>query len=587
MSTTLDWIAELARAGSGCWDLAQHLNARIRAQQPDEADAQLILLADIAGLVFEPTARAPFRPRIPSVQIGIDGLNDAALHWLDTVAPELPVDLRARVRDILWIRRRGGEERGHAVVRDYCEAAVALRDLGALRPDRPASRMARARGVALRMKWDEGLDLTLQTFVDLLRSDATLDPHRLGLAEIAREFGDDAAREAAELMERLAEQELSTIALGTAANWDWPRRALEVAADDFDAAQLRDRAKSVRLRRAETFIEHAEWLTNVPGASTLLRAGLLEDAVLALRRAGADRDAIDRVHRELRDLQQRALDEFADGEPIAYDVTETALNAIGAVRDKSFRDALVALARLGRPTSLAHLRDYASQAAETFIAQRILPTRKIADDGRTVVTYIPQQDHLSDEALLPTMLEYLRIDRLNAARGVVMPACHRIALEHPATLDDWTELLGRCPLVQPGHLRSLAKGLHAGFQFDLLVAVPVLLPQLEHLLRLIVQSRGGLTTTIREDRTQQQHLLKALLDKKELTEAIGDDEVFGLKGLLIDQGTGNLRNDVLHGLVDDGRIASTDGICLWHAVLRLVLLTGIAELEPRPADANG
>lgn len=585
MSTTPNWINDIAGAGAGCWDLAEHLRTRIRSHE--EIDAQVELLEAIAGFILEPVARAPLRARIPSAQIGIDALNDAALEWLDAIAPQLPIDLRTRVCDVLWIRRRGGEERGHAVVRSYCEAAVALRDAGALRPDTPASRIARGRAVAVRMKWDDGLDLTHETFMSLLRSAATLAPHRLGLAQIAPEFGREAAREAAELMERLAEEELAAIALRPAANWDWPRRALEVAADDFDAAQLPDRARAARLRRAGTFVEHAEWLTKIPGVSTMLRTMLLEDAVLALRRAGAGRELIDRVHRDLRELQHRARDEFAAGEPIKYDVTDVALEAIDRVKGRSFRDALAALARLSRPTPIAQLREFARQSADTFIAQRIMPVRKIAPDGRTVAAHVPPDDHLSDQALLPTMLEHLQVSRLVAARGVVMPACYRIALEHPATVDDWTELLRGCPLVQPGHLHSLAKGLHAGFHFDLLVAVPVLLPQMEHLLRLIVASRGGLTTTLRDDRTQQEHLLKAILEKKELADAIGEDEVFGLKALLIDQGTGNLRNDVLHGLVDDGRIASADGICLWHAVLRVVMLTGVTKLGMATPDALG
>jgi hypothetical protein len=189
-----------------------------------------------------------------------------------------------------------------------------------------------------------------------------------------------------------------------------------------------------------------------------------------------------------------------------------------------------------------------------------MPVRRLDQHGRTVAVENASRRDDGTDALLPTMRQHAAVARNFAVIGAILPALQRIALEHGGTLRDWQDLLAEQPLAVPPRIRSLSVGLQAGLQTEMLVAVPVLVPQLEHLLRLIVKSRGGMTTSLADDGTQKEVLLQALLGKPELSDAIGADTVFDLEGLLIDQATGNLRNLFAHGMLDDGDFFRTDSV---------------------------
>lgn len=578
--TNDDWIEALVESGPGCWNVQQPLYDRVRAlPEAERKEGLLRLVADVAALVLEPTDRVPLRPRVPSIQRPVDEITSDELDELERIVNRAPADLRARIHDVVWAHRRG-EELGHAVVRAYCDAARELAHGGVDVLDTPASRLERAQHVARMMRWREGDDETRALLLELLRDPSLRPEHHLGLAEIASAFGPSVATEAAELIEGIGTLALAANERREAADWDWARRALQVAADAFVAAGDLEKARLVRLRRAESFLQHAAWLEARPGTTGFMRAALVEDAVHAFRRANADRDVIEAAVRQLRAVQKASTAEFKTVLSETIDIREEATAAIRAVSGKSFRDALHALVRLHRPPPVQGLREHAAEAASTFVVQFLIPVRRIDAEGRTVATQSVAIDDRSDAALRPSMLEHAALTRKLAVEALIIPAVQRIALEHSATFSEWTAVLEDCHLVQPARAQSLATGLRAGLHFDQLVAVPVLVPQLEHLLRLIVLSRGGITVAMAEDSTQKEVMISSLLAKKELADALGADWVFDLTALLVDAGTGNLRNTIAHGMLDDRGIYGVDGFYLWYTVLRMLLLMRMSKLEP-------
>jgi hypothetical protein len=164
------------------------------------------------------------------------------------------------------------------------------------------------------------------------------------------------------------------------------------------------------------------------------------------------------------------------------------------------------------------------------------------------------------------------------AVAVINPARDAIALEHPALLEDWMLFLADRPLVEPSRHRAVATGLAAGLRGDFIAAVAILVPQLEHMLRVIVVGAGGITSTLSpRDGTQQEAVLSSLLAKNEVVAVLGEDLLFDLRALLDGNGGANLRSRFAHGLMDDDEFGTADAVYLWFSVLRLIVLVGRAE----------
>jgi hypothetical protein len=73
--------------------------------------------------------------------------------------------------------------------------------------------------------------------------------------------------------------------------------------------------------------------------------------------------------------------------------------------------------------------------------------------------------------------------------------------------------------------------------------------------------------------------IEDILDHEEFKKTFPDDYVFTLDSILADRLGANVRNDVAHGLMDDGRSNSHEAAYLWWFALRLLLAVG-----PNPLD---
>lgn len=580
------WFQDLTEGGPSCWNVQQLLYDRVR-QLPEQErmNAPVRLFADVMALVLEPTDRNPLRPRVPSLQRPVGSLAAPDLDLLgEAEAVVTQPDVRARLLDVLWTRRRG-EELGHRTVRAYLDAADHLAQASA-RGDTPASRLHRAHHIARMMRWDEGLLVVRERYLALVDLEAAWDFEGLQLGELAPLFGPDVAGDIAKRVENAARTAMaSASAADTQAttDWDWSRAALKVAAECYRAAKMTPKRQEMIELRARSYGDQADWLA-LRGGSLLVQANLLGRAVRAMREAGIAADIVDAVHARMRDRQRESVSELKPIFTTSYDCTEQAHAAMERVSGLRFGEAIRALVELSTPMRLASLRKSAEKSARTYIASYLLPRVHIDDEGRNVAKSSVMSADDGDDALLPTMREHTLIAQQYTVNASVLPAMQTIALEHPATLRDWMTLLEECPLVDSRRVGSLAYGLSAGLQLNMLVAVPVLVPQVEYLVRKMVESRM-VTTTLEPDATQREVVLGTLLESPEMSLVIGSDWAWDLRVLLTDQAGRNLRNGVAHGLLHDGDISSTTGIYLWFTALRLLMLIGVvAKGAPVVAD---
>ncbi len=89
---------------------------------------------------------------------------------------------------------------------------------------------------------------------------------------------------------------------------------------------------------------------------------------------------------------------------------------------------------------------------------------------------------------------------------------------------------------------------------------------------------------------QKEFDLNAMLYEPKLTEMFGEDIVFELRGLLVEQASSNYRNQLAHGMLEYGAFFSETAAYIWWLILRLCVFgtlpqpqTGQSEKPPREA----
>jgi hypothetical protein len=179
-----------------------------------------------------------------------------------------------------------------------------------------------------------------------------------------------------------------------------------------------------------------------------------------------------------------------------------------------------------------------------------------------------------EEATRLEMFRYARYQQQCFAEVIVQHAIEQINLEHQVGLGDILPIVTDNPFVPPNREYLYAKGLYAGLTGDLVVAAHLLVPQIEHSLRHILVLKGISVSGIDQYGIQEEYPLGVILHKyrAELEHILGENIVFDLRGLLVERFGSNLRNQVSHGLLDQGAFFSWHILYLWWLTLRLCYL---------------
>jgi hypothetical protein len=152
--------------------------------------------------------------------------------------------------------------------------------------------------------------------------------------------------------------------------------------------------------------------------------------------------------------------------------------------------------------------------------------------------------------------------------GLIHVAAEQVRMEHGLDTPWFFSLARSSEFVPADRERSFARGLAAGLRGDYDLAAVMLCPQFEHAVRELFFRRGIVTSTLPSSGAQNEHNLNQLLEHPRAVEVFGEDLLFDLRVLLTEKAGANLRNDIAHGLLDDGdkearRSISGGCACAW------------------------
>jgi hypothetical protein len=367
-------------------------------------------------------------------------------------------------------------------------------------------------------------------------------------------------------------------------NWDLIRSYWEQTAKIFETCGQTAVSECARRRMAWTYIKQAR-----TAGSYIVKASVLANAIEAFRRINESKKKIDRLHKWLLRVERLTYKEMKEFSTGPMDITELVNNAQNKVSGKNTQNALVAFGLLTQLSDPAKLKAQAIKSSQEFVLSSLFGGHHLNAQGKVVAKtppIAPEQAEPDDEALLHKMYFDFDINCRIQVTGGIEPARRQLVREHRLNVEDLWPIVTNSPFVPQGREMIFARGLAAGFEGDYLVASHLLIPQVEHSLRYILEQRGGVPSTINAQGIQQERTINDLLDDHLITEALGEQVVFSFKALLVEKTGANFRHSLCHGLYDHNNFYTHTAVFIWWLIFRLCYTPWLSEWLQKAQQAK-
>lgn len=543
------------------------------------------LLGAITSLMFRPDDKQPFGILAEFATGRSAALDDFSEHQIDVLAEVVndvtDSELRSRIADIVWTRKRS-HLAAETAIEAYLTSAEHLESPSEW--THCEKRIRRALKLAASLGRENGLFSTvIERIEKLLQKYKGEDPLYFtpNLMDLLLEFraGDPPkyasyCQHAAEFSENLND-------------WRRARRFWDLQASWYTMMEQTDQYREAKLNAAETYVKEAEhFLADNPPNHTNASFSL-KAATEALKRLG-EKERLEQVYKKLLESQKEARHDFGRISQ-TIDLTQQAIAAIQNVKGKEFQEAIIALAKSIKSPEVGALRSFVDELVKDSPLLALIPVVKMDGQGR-VVGHRPSlssddRDE-ADKAARNEMFQQAITWRNMYVAGIIEPARRQIASEHYFDVKDFIFLVQNNPFIPPNHEAIFARGFMEGLRGDFVLASHLLMPQLENSLRYVLSQSGAITSMLTDEQIQHDYMLGKLLYMKELKQVLGEDIVFDLQGLLVEEFGFNLRNRLSHGMLSFQQMHSYESIYFWWLMVRLSVLFLLLQSHPGETQEN-
>ncbi len=549
-----------------------------KAQEAKEAgnvreQAVFEILAVVTSAAIQPESTEEFFAEV------FRNLTDEQLDFLAEIASEISdPELQARVADILWVKRRDYRMAQLAVIA-YLQSATELEDI--IVWILCFNRIERALRLAGRKP--EAVVAHIEAVLDRYNGE---DPSWLSakLMELLQEHRQKKYRLSDPTKYAALAEKAATLA-ESEHHWERARTYWDIKAKWHLIEKDSEKERTASMLAAEKYVKEAEDELKSTPPSYREASGYMQKAFEAFRRIKGTKEEkadaktrAEEIHKILIQYQKESSKELSVISS-EIDISNEVDKARKHVRGKNLQDALFALALLGAPPKVSHLRQEVYEMAHKYPASHLFPRVKINEMGKVVA----RQSALllsnnSNEVEASTRFEMYKnavfYQNLHA-QAFIEPAIYQINLEHSVRVNDLLSIPSNSPFVPLGREYLFAKGLHAGLTGDFFTSTHILIPQIENSVRYLLQEYQGVRTSGSDKGIQKEYQLSTTLYPSqcpEIASIFDEDTLFDLQGLLIEESGSNLRNRMAHGLINDNGFLHSLMSYLWWLTLRLCCL---------------
>lgn len=506
------------------------------------------------------------------------------LQWLAKEAVD--TELRARSADIAWLLHRpraAGFNLARIAVEAWAEREVEEDEwFGA-----GEATWRRALEIAKRLKMS---DLLTTVQGKLLAAAGTTDVNPVFIGKVIsviQDFGlgenriEDVAGYLADAAEAANDGHVRRQLLLELSRWIYKRDA---PASSWEVVE----------RVADSWVQDAESRQTGEGASFMIAASFLENALQELRRiprkyrSTSATVLLDSLPRRIREAGEASLEEMHEWASDPIDLTDLVKGTQDRVAGKDALNALAVLADLSPFASIAADRKQTEDLLQNSLAG-LIGSATYAGDGRKIHSSAGANDVRADGIaanVWQRMMTHYSFRIRLIVTGQVRPALEILTNEHRLRRVDFDAIVQGSALIPPHDAYLYALGLFHGFNGDFAAALHLLAPRIESMVRFHLREAGVDTSRIGLGSAEMETGLSTLMESPEATGVFGEDIAYEIRALLCGPLGPNLRNRIAHGLVSAGESEGEHGEYLWWFALKLVFIPFYNRLREQADDED-
>jgi len=556
-------------------------------QVRNEHGKVLWLLADACSMMLSPSSQnEPFKPIVefPTGRTAIpDDFTEADISFFAEIVNSVDNNrLKARLADLVWLK---GKPRNPAFALQALDAyrAIPLDAETWIHDGREC--WMRAIGLAKMLKAGAGDRLEqmensiISSFNAVTRQDEFFG---LWLADLLRsnKLGQSHRADIAMKLEALACDFDSK-----GGSYRGVREYFSGAANWYKSIPDEDKATAMIVSVAESWAKEATARISPGSPNYMAASSFYENSIQTYRTIPETKRTKYRVNERIAELRlhlndsgEKSLREMGVIRTPGIDITKIVEDARKSVAGKSAQEALLAFVNLHQGVNVEELRKSALERMRQLPFQSLFAATTISRDGRVIAKRPPMswRGELTENDEIAIRAEMVRDYGMRVGfvvQGCIWHALEVLLLEHRLCEADFVGLANQSPIVPKDRTGLWGKALFAGYERDWVTALHLLVPQIEHMVRVHLKQAGVQTAKLDGDGIQNENGLSALMDLPEVEQVFGKDLAFELKSMFCDPFGPNLRNELAHGLLDENGCLSPFSIYAWWLALRLVFKT--------------
>jgi hypothetical protein len=542
----------------------------------------LWLLADACSMALRPESRnetfQPFmimqgkRSAIP------EDYTEADLIFFEEILPEIDdYRLKARLADILWLVQKPRKvEYALFAIDSYVQFPLGVESF--LRDGKNAWHRAIRLTLTLRGGAGERMlqirDVLFAKFREANFSDGA---YALWLAELLEKayLDEDKSNEVASKLVTFAKT------AADAQDWNCAREYYEGTIRWNNRSGNKSEVNRLYADIAETWVSEAEQRAAGNKPSNMAGGHFFECAIQTFRKIPKkDRathradERIAELHKSMNRANKLAIDEMKIFKTSEVDISQSIEASREQVVGRAFPEVLLAFANLYPGAKVDEIAKLAKKNLPLF--RCLSGLTHMTRDGRVAARSSAAGSGGDDS---PETKQAIRQEMINhycsqmgfVVQAQILPALQIVSAEHRITERTLLSMCRNSHVLPPRREALWVKGLFFGFEGNFIVSTHLLIPQVEHLVRIIMKQSGLKTTTLDSKGIETENGLSTLLEHPDIKTAIDKNLLFEFRALLTEPNGPNLRNETAHGLLEAEHGMSAYAVYLWWLCLRLVV----------------
>lgn len=256
------------------------------------------------------------------------------------------------------------------------------------------------------------------------------------------------------------------------------------------------------------------------------------------------------------------------------DVSKLHSNIEKNMEDLSFEESII---RLTQMIVFYKKEDVKKQVREEIVQHplsHLFGEKTVNKAGQTIFSLEPLDwnNPEKDQELLEKHMFHKMFEMQKYSGDFALGYCmYLIRNNYDLTIDKLNFLVKDNAIIPQGRERIISSAIYLALKGQCYEALHILAPQIEHVFRTIAKESGGITVTLEDDGTSKEKVLSSVFDLPELLDCYDNDILFLFKGLLNEQAGANIRNNIAHGILEE--YEGNTGTSLYFIVAVIKLLT--------------